>query len=418
MDLDPDSITNYKGSEANASFVYKDENGDKQEIKAEEAAAALAAAQATEQLGASAENLVDKFTQLGSSTNDADQALLSFMANKNYEGATNGQITDLQKEVDTAGGTEAYLDQQFGDGKDGKISDATAKKYGYESAQAMIDAFDEGMSSATDAWKDISIPDSLDSAVSDKLSLGTAKALEESVEAINLGPLGEEGGRAYVDGLEMALGQANVNDSDWDAALNSLTQIDWSQWDAGDKAVQVLKDMGYELDSSNPSWQAYIESMRMANGAFQDFAATKQNFSTLMGIEDKSAGSEISAEEYQALSAVFSDMDDKVIQLDDDTYRLTTDLDELSPESLFDLFVEMNELNALQEAIANGDAQNTINDMASHSEDVTALRSDLQSLMEDSDASNLLAQLGYTDEKLQELVDSGTGTIAKNNIAV
>ena len=408
MDLDPDSITNYKGSGANASFVYKDENGDKQEIKAEEAAAALAAAQATEQLGESAENLVDKFTQLGTSTNDADQALLSFMANKNYEGATNGQFQDLQTKVDTAGGTEAYLDQQFDGDGDGKLSDITAKQYGYESAQAMIKAFDEGMSSATDAWRDISIPDSLDSTISDKLSLGTAKALEESVDAINLGPLGEEGGRAYVDGLEMALGQANVKDSDWDAALSSLTQIDWSQWDAGDKAVQVLKDMGYELDSSNPSWQAYIESMRMANGALQDFTATKQNFSTLMGIDDKSAGSEISAEEYQALSAVFDDIDGKVIQLDDDTYRLTEDLDELSPESLSDLFVEMNELNALQEAIANGDAQNTINDMASHSEDVTALRNDLQSLMGDSDASNLLAQLGYTNEKLQELVDSGT----------
>ena len=71
---------------------------------------------------------------------------MDMLSNKNFEDSTQSEVEALKDEIEKAGGTEAYLDQRFGDGEDGIISDKTAQKYGYESAEAMIAAFTQGIS--------------------------------------------------------------------------------------------------------------------------------------------------------------------------------------------------------------------------------------------------------------------------------
>ena len=88
-----------------------------------------AAADAQEQLGEAAQNLIQTFTQLDQSGQAYDQAIMDMLSNKNFEDSTQSEVEALKDEIEKAGGTEAYLDQRFGDGEDGIISDKTAQKY-------------------------------------------------------------------------------------------------------------------------------------------------------------------------------------------------------------------------------------------------------------------------------------------------
>jgi len=69
------------------------------------------------------------------------------------------------------------------------LTNDVAIRYGYESADAMMDAFAKQLNNADIAWDNIKVPDNFKFA--EDMSLGTAKALESQIEKMNLGPLGE-----------------------------------------------------------------------------------------------------------------------------------------------------------------------------------------------------------------------------------
>jgi hypothetical protein len=71
-------------------------------------------------------------------------------------------------------------------------SDETAKKYGYETGQEMIDAFYEKLNSMSEAWESIELPDDLFGVKG--LELATASKLDGIFKNINLGPQGEKAG--------------------------------------------------------------------------------------------------------------------------------------------------------------------------------------------------------------------------------
>lgn len=69
-----------------------------------------------------------------------DRALSSFLANGNLEGATQGEFNDIKSDISEFDSAEAYLKSKFGE-------DLTeiAQTAGYDSVEAFVSAFEEGL---------------------------------------------------------------------------------------------------------------------------------------------------------------------------------------------------------------------------------------------------------------------------------
>jgi hypothetical protein len=264
--------------------------------------AARAAYEASNVLNDSATKLAATFDKLAESGNSADQALLSFVSGKNFEGATKSEFEAMQSAVgevaydeatgryDTAG-IQAYVEGALGE----TLTDEVAVRYGYETADAMLQAYAEKLANADEAWNSIKIPDNFKFA--DDLSLGAAKALETQISKINLGPMGEAAGKQYVEKLNEMLGELDPEDQQ--AALEALTKIDWSDWDAMDQAKQIMSDLGVEIDFGSEAWQKFAREMRIAGGAVPDFSGLKQDLIDITSILGKlEFGSTISDADY------------------------------------------------------------------------------------------------------------------------
>ena len=299
-------VTNFKKG-GNVEYQYIDEDGKKQtkEVTREQIAMQLAAAKAAEQLGAETDKLVQTFNRLEESSNKADQALADFLGGK-MQDSTNAEFSKMAADMGVKQGEEItvdqagkYLDAQFG-GEDGVISDEEAKALGYESAQKMKEAFVAEFNATSGAWEDVHVPPTLSKNLADGLSLATAQALENSINEMNAGPMGEQAGETFVAGLNYML--ADVDPEEQQAAMDALTSIDWSDWDAMEQADAILKEFGVDIDTASEDWKLFAANMRIANGAIPDFSTIKETLTEVSGIlNDLDFGSIIDEEDYQKL---------------------------------------------------------------------------------------------------------------------
>jgi hypothetical protein len=201
-----------------------------------------------------------------------------------------GDVNALD-EASQAAVAKAYVEGALGE----TLTDEVAVRYGYETADAMLQAYAEKLANADEAWNSIKIPDNFKFA--DDLSLGAAKALETQISKINLGPMGEAAGKQYVEKLNEMLGELDPEDQQ--AALEALTKIDWSDWDAMDQAKQIMSDLGVEIDFGSEAWQKFAQEMRIAGGAVPDFSGLKQDLIDITSILGKlEFGSTISDADY------------------------------------------------------------------------------------------------------------------------
>ena len=301
------TLTDTTGTDKNRKFVYEDAEGNEYKVSLEAMQAARAAYEASNVLNDSATKLAATFDKLANSGNNADQALLSFVSGKNFEGATKSEFEAMQSAVgevaydeatgryDTAG-IQAYVEGALGE----TLTDEVATRYGYETADAMLQAYAKRLANADEAWNSIKIPDNFKFA--DDLSLGAAKALETQISKINLGPAGEAAGKQYVEKLNEMLSELDPEDQQ--AALEALTKIDWSDWDAMDQAKQIMSDLGVEIDFGSEAWQKFTQEMRIAGGAIPDFSGLKQDLIDITSILGKlDFGGTISDADYQTLMA-------------------------------------------------------------------------------------------------------------------
>ena len=77
------------------------------------------------------------------------------MANKNFDGHTMGDFKSFYQNVSGDGNlskaeAEAYVTSVFGE--NGVLTDDIAKKYGYDSAQSMMDTFYDELSTMGTSW--------------------------------------------------------------------------------------------------------------------------------------------------------------------------------------------------------------------------------------------------------------------------
>ena len=282
------------GNDKNRKFVYLDENGERKEVTVQAMQYAKATYLATGKMEAAALQLAATFNEWSKKEDASSQAMLSFLTGGNFEEATQSEFESIEKDIEAAGGTKEYLTAQLGD-----LTEA-AKKYGYASADELVIAFNAALKNGSSMWDDIDLPQTLNDAVNKNITISTAQQVENLIDVINAGPLGEQAGAEFANGLATML--KNVDAKDYDEAMSKIMAIDWTQYDAGEQIKDILKEMGYEVNMTEEQFAQWVSTMNTANYAFMDY---KDFIETLRKIEKISStisvGDIISKEDYDLL---------------------------------------------------------------------------------------------------------------------
>lgn len=418
-------VTNYTG-DGTVEYEYIDDDGKRQvkEVTAEEIAATLAAAKAAEDLAGAAERLTEEFNNLDASGKAYDQALKGFLSTGNFETSSRKEALALLEEAGGNNGhvskTEAaeYMGERFGTGVDAEtgesiLTDEDARAYGYASAQAMIDAFYEEAQNIETAWESIKLPDNLLGL--DDLSLETAQALENAFNKMNIGPLGEKAGQEFTDGLNKMISELDAEEQQ--QALAALANIDWSSWDALEQADLIMQEFGVDIDTTSQEWVTFAERMRIANGATPDFSGLKDTLIEISGIlNDLEFGDIIDDEDYQKLVAYNDEWERFFILQADGTRKFVGDSAEMLAQTRANIEAQREELRIRQETQENFSAAGwgyTDSEGTRITDESKVWKgregSDTASAENLKNASGatqeMLELLGYTDERIQEMID-------------
>ena len=293
-DLDGYRVTNYR-KDGGVEYEYIDESGQKQtgEATREMIASTLAAADAAEQLEGHLSELRGTIADLNASANAYDRAMAAFLSEGNFEGASVGELDSIREQVgfqDTTGlEGEALTDAQNANkqavtdyvnsalgGEDGILSDEEAQAMGYESANAFIEAFTEGLD------VDIELPSGLGEGIADQLSVGASKAINDTYEK-----MGEEGGQAYLDTLQTiydSVDWSSMTPEEAQQAWDQIANIDWTNIDAADQAAQIVRNLGGEIDTTTEAWKNNTVIMQDAMDATYDVASEMEKMAAAAAI--------------------------------------------------------------------------------------------------------------------------------------
>lgn len=290
------TLTDTTGNDKNRKFVYKDKDGNEQTVSLETMQAARAAYEANSQLDGIANKLVAKFSQLEYSGKKEDQALLSFLSEKNFENATRSEIEAMQAQVGDDGVASADELKKILGTDD---LEAAATQYGYKSAQELIDAFNSSLADADTALGEVDIP-GMSESLSKNMTIATAKKMQDIISNINAGPLGEKAGQEFMDGLDTML--SGLSDKDKEKALSQLANIDWSAYDAGAQARQIVEDLGGSINMTDEEFQQWVHHMNLANVAVPNADQVIADMNKIKDLTEKTnLGDIISAEDYDLL---------------------------------------------------------------------------------------------------------------------
>lgn len=318
--LDGYEVTNYR-KDGSVEYKYIDESGQEQEAIAtkEMIAEVLAASDAAKDLEEALSQLRDKIAELNASDDISDQALADFLSAGNLEGSTNAEFEALKNRVENEG-----IDSILGLTGNAENDLALAKSYGYESAEAYRQAFEDALNIE---WK---IPEGLED-ITNSLTLGASEKISSTFEK-----MGQEGSQAYIDTLK------TINEAvDWDAltpeeaetAWTQLASIDWSSWDAGQQAVQIVEDLGGEIDTTTDSWKENISTMRDAMNVLPDLTSIKTTMSEIQEIvDDLEIGSILSVEDYKTLVSYNKELEKYFTILSDGSAQMIGDPLDLQQE--------------------------------------------------------------------------------------
>ena len=409
-----------QGNDDNRVYAYKGENGE-ETFTEEYMAKTIAAYEAMQMLGNSAEAASESLNKMEEKVGNTDisNGIKDWITTKSFESMTGADMSAMTKEIgeNNPENVEAYLDKIFGDGKDGQISDDTAKKYGYDTADAMVQAFSQGITDYQDTVADISA-DMLTPVKTAFESLGTDEEVSIAGQRAIAGLMENafnDGGQGGLDALKSIFANAG---SDSEALATILNGIDWSAGDGLNQLNDALKAQGIELDTNSAEWQMYIATMENANySAMNTFTTLRDGLTTINSMRDAKVGDEIGLEEYEQLTTLFPELKNSLIQVDEETWQLTEDMSSFlstQEDSLNSLIMKVNSYNEMVESLTSVDeatGKSTLdtsgyNDLG---EDSTASDYDaaFDALGSDAAGSAMLSSLGITQEYIQELVDAG-----------
>lgn len=424
MGWNVNKIDNHSGNKA----TYYDDKGNvvAAELDDEVARRFLAQQEALKQIGGDIDTYIDTIQSLVNAGNNLGEgigdAISSFAGGDggNLSTLTNEQFKTAKAELsdyDVETGTFSYNGVE--------IDDAKAKTMGYETAEAFYDAFEAEIGRINRLWKDLQ-PDidfmasaGLDEKTIKGLSLETAQALSSALNDINLGPLGEAGGKEFIDGLNKMLEQGNLNTEEKQKALTQLANIDWSNWDAMEQAEAIMESFGVEIDSTSAEWIEFTNNMRTANGAVPDFTKLKSTLIEVSSIlQDLDFGSIISDEDYQKLVAYNDEWKKFFILQSDGSRKFVGDSSQMLAQTRANIEAQREELKNRQEIQKNfanvgwgyGEGDNRVTDEAKvwKNRKDTGTAENLKNA--DGATQEMLELLGYTDERIQEMINQANSS--------
>lgn len=310
------TLTDTTGADGNRKFVYEDAEGNETTVSLDAMRKIKAAADAQEQLGEAAQNLIQTFTQLDQSGQAYDKAIMEMLSNKNFENSTQSEIEALKDLAETdEDGMAGVLGDKFGGG-DGVLDNIDAQALGYESAEEMITAFEQGIEDYETAVENIgqnwlqAVQSAFENIGTSELTLKQQKTIGNAMnQAFAIG--GEEGLKTFTDVIE------NIPTDNLDEFANTIGQIDWQETSVEDLRKQLQLA---EIDTSKLSDEALKALIDSMDGAFTSAEKLAGKFSELHSIIDGlSDGDSINSEDYDKLGSEYQ----KYFRLQlDGTYKL------------------------------------------------------------------------------------------------
>lgn len=292
-------------------------------IDDEVARKALAQKEALEAIGADIDSYIQTVEELIQTGNDIGEGVGDAFAS--FAGGEGGSFGSLTKDSydATKSSIGAYDTESSTFTINGETIDNTkAQALGYDTAQEYYNAIQAALDNVD--WSEIN--DAVFSGIegsSSKASYDAAKAFSDNYEkALKDG--GEEAGQAFLDGINYMM--KNVGDADQEKAFDALSKIDWSQWDAGEQAADVMRGLGYEVNTTTEEWDNFVKSMRDSMDAVPDMDSLIADLQSMREISsDVEVGSIISEEDYQMLIKYNSELSRYFTILADGSAQFTGD---------------------------------------------------------------------------------------------
>ena len=296
------TLVDTKGTDNNRQFVYTTAEGDEKKVSLEAMLSAMATANANKQMDNIATALSDALlpldnylesieskagTDSGYQTSAAiTKAVEDSLLKKDFSNLSNQDALNLQSYLDnTEGGTEALLKSIFGEDLE-----SAAVTYGYDSAQAWIDSFNEALKNADANWKELlkGLPEAIqEMAGSNTASAETLTNLRDTYNSAE--QVAEGNGQQVMENINSVVSTMDV--ADQAAALEALSNVDWSNWDAIEQAKESMHNLGLDSDVTLEKLNKMADSMRDLNGAARDLDDLNLELD-----------SDIDADEYKALA--------------------------------------------------------------------------------------------------------------------
>ena len=400
------------GSDGNRKLVfYNNETGKRESYDAEWVAQQIAAAEALEELSGSAKEAQNTLSTMddqirnissGSAAESQSNIIRSFIADSNFDSGNKKDFSALSAEVTEQGGAEAYISAVLG--QNGEFTDDMAQKYGYDTAAEFIDAFNTKLADMESAWDTIELP--ADLLGTGELSFTAAKALHDVFYDINIGPLGERAGKQFTEGLNKMI--KGVKAEDQAAALKALTNIDWSSWDALDQADLVMQQFGVDIDTASSEWVSFAHNMRLATNATPDYSNLKQTLMDVTAIiSDLDFGSIIDDEDYEKLIKYNDAWKEFFILQADGSRKFIGDSEDMMAQTRARIIEDRKALQERQKVQSEWKTvvwghDGKLADWSTKSGAETGTARNLMNAGGKTEA--MLELLGYTDERIQEML--------------
>ena len=353
------STNQIQGTDKNRVYAYKGESGE-ETVTIEHIAATIAASEALQEMGQSAAEasniLKDLETNLGQENADI---IKGFIVNKNFDDAIQSNFVDFYKQVAQSNPSGVghgaaskedvawYLDNAFEGDNNGIIDDETAKKYGYETGQLMVDAIYESLTNANEVWDSLQIEELVGF---ETLSMDAAVAIDNAFKKVSLGPRGEEAGKEFINGLNDMVD--SLDGETRQQALTQLANVDWTSWDALSQAESILDEFGITIDVTSDQWKEFAISMRIANNSMPDFSKLQehlQNVSSILG--DLEFDDVIEDEDYEKLVDYNREWEKFFILQADGTRKFIGDSEEMVQATRDNITAQREELKERKQLV-------------------------------------------------------------------
>lgn len=322
FDVSLTAANDAKYNEEDQIVTYTDEQGNLQELTFAQIEATVAATEASTQFEESIIKLNSEMQQLSKSTDVADKSLLSFLQTGNLENLTRNQYDQISSEVeydqDTGKYNEDKVDAILGLTGTLEENNKRAAIYGYTSAEAMREAFVEGLD------VDWELPEGLKGEINQFLSLGNVEEIRGNFET-----LGEEAGQSYIDGLNLiydSIDWSKMSAEDAQAVWDNIINYNWQDGSIED-FQNALNNIGAEIDYTSEAWTKFTDS---AQSAFHYVVPSVEelytNFQEIHEIiDDIELGSILTEDDYQLLTKYNDELGRYFIQLANGDYQMIGD---------------------------------------------------------------------------------------------